>query len=145
MGNFITDLFKGGAEGVLTGAGKAAKDLRIAITGVDPEKKAELESKIAEFENAVTLANLDFEKTILQAQAQINLEDAKSDKWWQAGWRPFIGWMGGAGLFIQYFVYPITALFGVDIPQYNFTELLNLLLAILGVGIMRSYDKKTAC
>ena len=65
-------------KGVFSGVGTLAKDIRSAITGeMAPEKKAELEKKILEFEQAA-----------MQAQSSIIVAEANGGSWLQRNWRP---------------------------------------------------------
>jgi hypothetical protein len=88
------------------------------------------------------------ENQLLLGQMQINLEEAKSEVWWKAGWRCYIGWGCGTSLIYSSILRPIM----VDIAAMmgstaKFTVLdtsvtLQVLMALLGIGVMRSYDKK---
>jgi hypothetical protein len=133
MGNVISDLASGAAGGILGGLGGLFKDVRSALGKVDPDKAAEIELKLVEAENSILLA-----------QTQINLEEAKSEKWWKAGWRPFIGWICGVGLAVEFLILPIAALFDVA-PKtpLDFGALMSLVIALLGLGAYRSYEKKS--
>ena len=50
MGNVLVDLADGAAKGLFSGLGQLFKDARTAITGIDPEKRADLELKLTELE-----------------------------------------------------------------------------------------------
>lgn len=107
---------------VMQGIGELAKDVRQAVTGKDPEA----ESKSL----ALTAA-------IADAQAKINLAEASNPNVFVSGWRPFIGWLCGIGIGIQFIYMPI---FNPD-SRYDFSELLNLVIAMLGIGALRTYEK----
>jgi hypothetical protein len=130
--SLLSDLASGGVSGLLSGIGSLAKDIRVAITGVDPVKAAEIEAKLAELEQAA-----------MQGQMAINLEEAKSDSIFVAGWRPFVGWICGTGIAIQYVILPLLYAFNLAAPiALDFSELLTLLLGLLGMSTLRTYDKK---
>ena len=81
-------------------------------------------------------------------QAEINLEEAKSEVWWKAGWRPFIGWVCGSALAYNYVLMPFIVWFAAlvypaapPMPLLDMGALMTLLIGMLGVGAMRSYDK----
>lgn len=133
MANIFADLATGATAGVFSGIGGLFKDIRSALGKVDPDKAAEVEEKLAAAETA-----------LLQAQMSINLEDAKSGNWFQYGWRPFIGWICGLGLAAQYFIIPILAVFDI-VPKapLDFGQLISLVIALLGLGAMRTYEKTT--
>jgi len=75
------------------------------------------------------------------AQIEVLKADAKGG-WFQASWRPLIGWICGLSLGINYMVSPIAAGFGVVIPQADMSVMMPLLFGMLGIAGMRSYDKK---
>jgi len=99
----------------------------------DKDKKAELAHKLA------TMADEHAQQLAL-AQIKLNTEEAKGN-WFQSSWRPLIGWISGLSLGINYLISPICAGFGVVIPQADMTVMMPLLLGMLGIGGMRSFDK----
>lgn len=109
----------------LSGIGDLAKDVRTAITGKDPA----LDAKLAELTNQVNLAQL-----------KVNETEAASASIWVSGWRPFVGWICGTALAVQYLVFPVAAIF-MPVPAYDFSELINLLLALLGIATLRTIEK----
>lgn len=125
------------------GIGDLAKDLREALTGeISADKKAEL---LAKAQNIQSLAN--------QGQIETNLQEAKSTSLWVAGWRPFIGWICGASIgfyFIpQYLgaaiIWAVACWHAKAIVPYPIAEpegLMQLVIALLGLGALRTYEKK---
>jgi len=85
---------------------------------------------------------------LLKGQQAINLEEAKSQFWWVAGWRPYIGWICGSALGYHYMLQPFLAFIlgtfhvTVILPALDMGELMTLLFGMLGLAGMRSYDKK---
>lgn len=75
-------------------------------------------------------------------QAQINMIGAGHRSAFVAGWRPFIGWVCGIGLFFIFLVNPIlqwaTGEPGPELPQ---DIILELVLALLGLGALRTIEK----
>ena len=66
-----------------------------------------------------------------------------------AGWRPAIGWICGSALAWNYIVQPIVewlaVLNGVDLagtPKLDTGELTTILLGMLGLGGLRTYEKR---
>ncbi len=88
----------------------------------------------------------------IKAQTDINLEEAKNDNLFVAGWRPFLGWVCGAAFAFNYVCIPVLTWFYVAImghalpplPEFDMVSLMTLLSGMLGLGFMRSYDKKQA-
>jgi len=75
------------------------------------------------------------------AQIEVLKADAKGN-WFQSSWRPLIGWICGLSLGINYMVSPIAHGFGITIPQADMSVMMPLMFGMLGIGTMRSYDKK---
>jgi hypothetical protein len=67
----------------------------------------------------------------------------------KGGWRPFIGWVCGAA-FAYHFVLQPLIVFGVtvagveipELPTYDMGSLLTVMMGMLGLGGLRSYEKK---
>lgn len=84
---------------------------------------------------------------IAKSQIEVNKEEAKSRHWWIAGWRPACGWICtlamGYHFIIQPFLIFFLALFGLkmDIPTFDMDTLMTVLLGMLGLGGMRSWEK----
>ena len=77
---------------------------------------------------------------IALAQIEVNREEAKGN-WFQAGWRPATGWIAALGFAVNFLVSPIAAGFGVDIPQADTSTMMPVLMGMLGLGGLRSYEK----
>lgn len=129
-------IIKEGIKGTLEGIGSLAVSLRSAITGdLSPEKKAELEKLI-----------LEIEAKAIQGQLEINKQEAAHPSLFVAGWRPFIGWVCGIALAYNYIIRDMliwaSQYFQVPMPpELGLETLMTLLLAMLGVGGMRSFEK----
>jgi len=99
----------------------------------DKDQAAKLAHEVA------TMADRHSQELAL-AQLEILKADAKGN-WFQSSWRPLIGWIGGISLGINYMVAPIAMGFGFNIPQADMSVMMPLLLGMLGMGGMRSFDK----
>jgi len=81
------------------------------------------------------------------AQAQANIESAKSSHLFVSGARPAILWVCVIGLLTNFFIMPIaewaTAIWmpEVILPKLATSELMTLTLSLLGLGGMRSFEK----
>ncbi len=84
---------------------------------------------------------------VVQGQIDTNKEEAKSPSVFVSGWRPFIGWVCGMacawnwiGLKVALF---IAAYFGknLNITPADITEMMPVLLGMLGLGGMRTVEK----
>ncbi len=106
----------------------------------DKEKRAEAEREI-EAKLADSLAKLDL------VQAETNKVEAGHRSLFVAGWRPFIGWSCGFALAYTYVMQPILT-FGlaqagylIDLPAVNLGEMMPVLMGLLGLGGLRSWEK----
>lgn len=135
MGSTVEAAGKGAGE-VLNGVGDAAIKIRSAVTGdLSPEKKAEVELAIVQLENR-----------ILIAQNDLNKLDAQSGSLFKGGWRPFTGWSCAAGFFYTAILWPFLSwgsknLGWVEPPAIDSELLIYVLLALLGIGGLRSFEK----
>ena len=97
-------------------------------------------------------AKLDHElKTLFHEAnlAQIDLlkEDAKSTNWFQNSWRPFVGWTCGVAMAYHFVIQPLllTILTAtgivVELPDFDFAQLSTILMAMLGMSGLRSFEK----
>jgi hypothetical protein len=77
---------------------------------------------------------------IALAQIEVNREEAKGN-WFQAGWRPATGWVCVLGFAVNFLISPLAAGFGVDIPQADTSTMLPVLMGMLGLGGLRSFEK----
>jgi hypothetical protein len=86
----------------------------------------------------------------VMGQLEINKVEAASGSTFVAGWRPFVGWVCGAGVAYHYIIQPMAQFLLVafhsnfdptKLPQINMVELLGLLTGMLGFGLYRTLDK----
>ena len=87
--------------------------------------------------------------SLVQGQLAINQKEAEHGSIFVAGWRPAIGWICGSALGWNYIVQPILTwvafLSGVDmadVPRLDTAELTTILLGMLGLGGLRTYEKR---
>lgn len=133
------------AGGIIEAVGKVADDL---FTSDKERLDAELKSEQIGLEAARVDADL------IGRQIDVNKEEAKHASIFVAGWRPAIGWTGVAGLVYQFLVQP-TLVWCWTLGQANgyipdnlapppaidFEPLMTLLVGILGIGTLRTYEK----
>ena len=106
----------------------------------DKEKRAAAEREI-QAKLTDSLAQVDL------AQLGINKVEAAHRSMFVAGWRPFIGWTCGVALMYTYVLQPILV-FGlaqsgylIDLPKMDLGELMPVLMGMLGLGGLRSWEK----
>jgi len=114
-----------------------------------PDKAAADEAKLKVMQMAQTgeLAELDADVKLATGQVEVNKVEAASSSVFVAGWRPFVGWTCGLAFFFKYVGGPgffvLAQLFGktIVLPTLDATELTPILLGMLGLAGMRSWDK----
>lgn len=99
-------------------------------------KRAEIEAELVKQANALALA-----------QAEQNKVEAAHGSVFVAGWRPFIGWVCGCALAWAFIVQPIAVWAaaiiapGAQVPGIVTDNLFELVLAMLGLGGLRTFEK----
>ena len=91
-------------------------------------------------------------KTQLQtanlAQIEVNKIEAASTSWFVAGWRPSVGWVCSLAMLYHFIIAPLAqyllTIFGVQaaLPEFDFSQLSTILMAMLGMAGLRTYEKK---
>lgn len=113
----------------------------------DPEKSAEAKLKMMQLVQNGELEALHADVQLATGQMDINKVEAANSNLFVSGWRPAIGWicagamafkfMGGpaASVISQWMGHPIV------LPTFDFTEMSTILLGMLGLGTLRTYEK----
>ena len=99
----------------------------------DKDVKAKLAHEIA------TMAERHSQEIAL-AQIEVNKQEAKGSLW-QSGWRPAVGWVCVAGFAINFLISPLAAAFGVNVPQADTGTMMPVLMGMLGLGSLRTFEK----
>ena len=108
----------------------------------DADTKAKLAHEVA------TMAE-NHAQELAKGQMEINAVEAANSNVFVSGWRPFIGWTCGLGMFGNFITIPfsnfVLALFEVDIviPLVPLETMMPVLMGMLGLGAMRTYEKKS--
>jgi hypothetical protein len=115
------------------------------ITRVFPDKT---EAQRAELQ--IALEQMKAEYDLAKGQMEVNAIEAASSDRFVSGWRPFIGWVCGVSFAYKYIAYPfimfICALSEAKIdvstiPVIDASEMTPVLMGMLGLGTMRTYEK----
>ena len=77
---------------------------------------------------------------LAQGQLEVNKVEAASKSLFVAGWRPCIGCVCAIGLFYNTILSNILGIW-VDVPEIDTTLLVPVMMGMLGLGAMRSYEK----
>lgn len=132
---------------LLSGIVDAAKGI-ISRIWPDPVQQAEAQRKLLEMQQTGELAKLAAETDLAKLQIQTNIEEAKSPSLLVAGWRPFVGWIGGLALAYAALLEPIMRFaaqvgFGYAgaFPAINTDLTMQILFGLLGLGAYRTVEK----
>jgi hypothetical protein len=128
----------------IAGVGSLGSSIREMITGDDsPERRERILSMAA-----------DLDARAQMVQAEINKIEAASSSLFVSGWRPFIGWVCGIAVACFYIPQALIAAVLWVIACYKaggivsyptifgWAELFQLLLAMLGMATLRTYERK---
>ena len=77
---------------------------------------------------------------LAKGQLDVNKDEAAHKSLFVAGWRPAIGWVCALGLFYNVILANIIGIW-VDVPEIDTTLLVPVMMGMLGLGAMRSYEK----
>ena len=75
------------------------------------------------------------------AQLEVTKVEASNTNWFVAGWRPFIGWVCGIGLVYSFLFQPVVNGLGGNFPSLDGGELSSLLVGMLGMGGLRTFER----
>lgn len=116
------------------------KDAVGAFLPEDKNKRAEAERKL-EADLASHLAKIDI------AQLEVNKTEAAHRSIFVAGWRPFVGWSCGVSLAWSYICQPVLTFalvqagYGVELPALDMSQMMPVLMGMLGLGGLRTFEK----
>lgn len=114
-------------------------NIREALTGEKIQDPVKMQELLLEFEK--------LEMAVKTGQIEINKIEASNSNIFVAGWRPFLGWVGGVSICYTFLISPmiewVCKIKGLEVvpPTLDTTMLLNLVLAMLGFAGMRTYEK----
>lgn len=113
----------------------------------DPAAAAAAKLKMMEMAQAGELAQLAADTDLAKGQLEINKAEAQSSSIFVSGWRPAIGWCCGAAFAWNFVGLPVAmfvaAYFGkpITLAPADLSEMLPVLLGMLGLGGLRSFEK----
>jgi hypothetical protein len=106
----------------------------------DPTKQDAAKLELLKLQQSGELAQI-------TGQLEINKVEAANSSVFVSGWRPFIGWCCGAGCAWNWILLPaltfLFAAFGHPVQMYpaDLGEMMPLLLGMLGIGGLRTFEK----
>lgn len=112
------------------------------ILGKVADKLTDSEKHSAE----LALKQIELEALRVQGQLDINAKEAEHSSVFVAGWRPFVGWVCGAGFVYEFVLRPFLEFFSQmwgwgAIPPHLGSVLTELCFGLLGLGTLRSFEK----
>lgn len=113
----------------------------------DPVQRDQAKLKLLEMQQSGELAKLTAETDLAKGQMAINQVEASSEDSFTRRWRPFIGWVCGVAFAYHFVLQPLIAFLlsaighPILLPVFDMENLLTVLLGMLGLGGMRSYEK----
>jgi len=87
-----------------------------------------------------TLASKQHQHLMLQ-QIEVNKLEAQSGNWFQAGWRPAVGWVCVAGMVNNFILLPYLTALNAGIVPMDWAAMSPILMGLLGLGGLRTYEK----
>ena len=84
---------------------------------------------------------------LVQGQLAINQAEATNPNVFVSGWRPFIGWVCGAACAWNWIGLPIAKVaviaagYKLDLAPASLTEMMPVLMGMLGLGSLRTVEK----
>jgi hypothetical protein len=113
----------------------------------DPAQKAQAALELAKMQQEAEFKELDANLQVAIAQIQTNTAEAQSGDKFASRWRPFIGWTCGMafcwnyiGLSVARFVMTASG-HPVELSPADMSEMMPVLLGMLGLGGLRTYEK----
>lgn len=113
----------------------------------DANQKAQMQLQAMQMAQNGEFKEIDTQLQRDLAQIAVNQTEAASPDFFRAGWRPFVGWICGTGLAVQFLVSPlatwVASLLGhpIAFPPLDMGTLMTLLAGMLGLGTLRTAEK----
>ena len=82
-----------------------------------------------------------YAQELSKGQLEVNKVEAAHNSLFVSGWRPAIGWICGLALLYSTILAPILGIWFI-VPPVDSSLLTSVLMGMLGLGAMRSYEKK---
>ena len=108
----------------------------------DKDQKAKLAHEVA------TMAQRHAQE-LAKAQLEVNKAEAQHRSLFVSGWRPAVGWCCVFGMMGNFMVIPfanfVLALLEIEVvvPLIDTATMMPVLMGMLGLGAMRTYEKRT--
>lgn len=118
--------------------GATAQPIEAVFKGIDALVTSDEEREAAE------LLKLKAMQEPAKMQIELNKIEAQHRSAFVAGWRPAIGWVCATGLAFTFVINPVLQwCTGAPGPELPLESLMPLVIAILGLGGYRTFEKTT--
>ncbi len=114
----------------------------------DPAEQARVQMELMKLQQEGAFKELDADLQLKLAQVELNKVEAGHNGMFKGGWRPAVGWVCAAGLVYEFLLrtimpWALTVAGVPDVPAMPSLDgvLMELLFAMLGLGLYRSYEK----
>lgn len=115
----------------------------------DPAAQVEAKLKVATLAQTGELEQLHADTQLAVGQTDVNKVEASNANVFVSGWRPFVGWVCGVSLAYAAIIEPLSRFVAQVIFKYlgtfpvlDTTITMQVLFGMLGMGALRSIDKK---
>ena len=126
-------------SGLLGGKDGALKQVASVIDSLHTSEEEKLDKKILMQR---------IQQKLAEKQLDVNAKEASHRSIFVAGWRPFIGWIGGLALAFEFILSPSIEWYakfsGLELtaPEIQTGPLLAIVTSMLGVAGMRAFEKE---
>jgi hypothetical protein len=126
----------------ITGIGSAVTGVKDILGMFFPDKTQEEKDKIAQ---AFSLIQL--QQQADATQVAVNTTEASNTSLFVSGWRPAVGWVCAMAFAAKFMGGPLVFLVAeflekaIVLPPIDMTEMLPILIGMLGLGSMRTFEK----
>ena len=114
----------------------------LSLLGGRKNEKSAIGGLAWEIREAIKGKELD-PKELIELQTKINEVEAQHRSIFVSGWRPSVGWVSSLAFAYHFVAFPIiqTIYPDVDFPQLDTEPLFTVLMGMLGLGGLRTYEK----
>jgi hypothetical protein len=116
----------------------------------DPAQRAAAAQALSELQQAGEFKRIDADLEQMRLQTAINQVEATSADAFSSRWRPFIGWICGMAFGWNFIGLPVSRLIcdvlghPISIAPADMSEMMPILLGLLGLSGLRTYEKLKA-
>lgn len=124
----------------------------------NPEDQAKAQLELAKLQQSGDFKEIDAQLQILTGQIETNKLEAQHGGLFKGGWRPAVGWICAGAMAYKFIINPMIVsivqliahftgneLFPLEfLPDMGWAELSPVLLGMLGLGGLRTFEKMKA-